>query len=90
MNKELKALQGMKQLKLFPAYLRLINELELKVQDLDVEIIESFWEWEMKYTALDLKRVERMTIKLFMELPDNIINSFDNIVEVDEKDLTEE
>lgn len=84
-NKELKALQGMKQLLSFPGYLRLITELELRIKDLDKEIIETLWDNEVKYTALDLKRAERIILQQFIELPHNLIETFDNIFDVEEE-----
>jgi hypothetical protein len=35
---------------------------------------------------MDLKKVERLLLKQFLELPENIISSFDNIVETVDKE----
>jgi len=86
MSKELNALKGMKQLQNFPPYLKLCNEIELQIQDLDAQILDTIWENELKYTYMDLKKVERLLLKQFLELPENIISSFDNIVETVDKE----
>ena len=86
MNKELKALQSIKQLQQFPAYLKICNELEVRIQELDEEIIGMIWEWKLKYTSLDLKRVERMILQQFIELPVNLIQEFDAITETIDKE----
>jgi hypothetical protein len=41
MSKELNALKGMKQLQNFPPYLKLCNEIELQIQDLDAQILDT-------------------------------------------------
>ena len=87
MNEKLKELQGLKQLLVFPSYLRLITEFEARIKDLDKEIIETIWDNEVKYTALDLKRAERMILNNFIELPLNIIQDFDNIFNVEEEEV---
>ena len=85
MNKELKALQGMKQLMQFWPYLKLVNELELALKSIDEEILDTIWEWRLRYTSLDLKRVERKVLQTFINMPLDIIKEFDNIIEVAEE-----
>lgn len=85
-KKELNSYKQMKQLLDFWPYRFLMNILVERIWELDWEIIENIWEWELKYTSLDLKRVERMILKQFLEMPEKILEEFDNIVEVKEKE----
>ena len=90
MSKEINSIKSIKQLLLFPAYLKIINELQGRLSDLDEEIINTIWEWELKYTSLDLKRVERQIIQQFITLPENLLEEFDNIVianDLDEEEI---
>lgn len=80
-----KKLKSILQLKEFWPYLRLVNEIQKRIDDLDEEIINSLWEWEQKYTAMDLRRVERQILSQFISLPDNIIQEFDNITTTEDK-----
>ena len=70
------------------AYARKIieEELKAKIEDLENTILNDFtWKNnEVKYTALDIYKVERKILKDFLELPDNLISSMDIIEEKEE------
>lgn len=76
-----KVLKWLRQLREFWPYLRLCNEIQLRIDELSNEIIDTIWDNKLKYTSQDLKRVERLVLKQFIELPENIIAEFDNIIE---------
>ncbi len=83
-NDNLKILKWLRQLREFWPYLKLTNELQIRMDELDKEIVGTIWEWKLKYTSLDLKRVERKILQQFIELPENLIKEFDNITVQDE------
>ncbi len=86
MNKELKSITWLRQLSEFWPYLRLCNELQKQIDWLWEEIIGSIGEWEKKYTMIDLKRVERLLLQQFLELPEHLIEEFDSIIETIDKE----
>jgi len=80
MSNELNALKGMKQLMWFWPYLKLCSELQKQIDALDEEILNTLWENEKKYTLMDLKKIERLLLKQFLDMPSDIIKEFDNII----------
>ena len=85
MKKEIWYLKSLKR-----AYARKLIEEELmdRIKELEKEILYNFTPWnnDKIYSKNDLNKIERLILKQFIELPDNLINALD-IIEAEEEQI---